>query len=1098
MASAEHGWFRIRAAWNRKPGSFRPRRGRRHKAERKGAAHAGFDVLEPRAMLAADDIVVSLADGRVILRLDDLGGRITDLSTAYSPATNVLTITAASAGTISTGAAGITIADEAIAVNLTKIANFAGLSIVGSAGLDSITIGPRGINLAGVARGAADQGISIDTGAGDADAITIAGPVASKGTGAVGLTTFGTGAGSGIVLAADVTSAKGGQTYAGAVTLATDTSLAAGGTIAFLSTVDGASRLRLAAGRAITLAGAVGSSTPLGGITLAAARSVAVNGAVALDGTGTAAGTSGLVIGASVDNVVFSPANEFNARTITKFGGAGIQFLGGSRGSRITNVSSTGNKLGLLVGPGSYAGTTLTHNVFSDNTGNGVTLDAARGITIGGFAADAGNEIGSNGGYGLAAGRNCAGAVVVGNAIGNNARGPIKDLLASRLAGNTVTQSSTGLRIRLNAVGRAAYLSRQAGRYAFDVAFEADGISARSTGRLDTIAQVVAIDATVGPATGAAQTTEFRRIGTTTYVNAQPLVSSSLSQPWVRLGAGPQRAVAAVNSLVTGLTPLKTLEEIVFPQSVGDAVADESGFRYSTLIGRQSLERILPLSELAAGPVGPDDGLVPVLVWVNRQGAVSRFTAAVDGGTFTVTIRDHGRGVTVTAPSAARTVAVGSAVGRLLFSDGVDAAPGTAAAGGDGGIIFGNGGNGGVGGNGGHAGWIGNGGRGGDGRFGVAGGNGGRGGLLLGDAGDDGDGVTIAASVGNPDTTTGLVNGAVTVSHTTSPGPTYTVAGPTKGSVVIDANGGFTYTPTAMARHAAFLPSATAADRSDTFNVTVTDGYGGSVTVPVTVTIAPAGVSFNFTYGSGAQYWSNDARTVLQAVAVNLAAVIVVAAPVTINYHVTGFNAPGSAQLASGSAALTNDGPGFFGTVAQTKILTGVDANGSVADGQLAWNFAFPWAYGDSVGSHQYDFQATALHELLHTLGFATGSESPPNMDRNWSTYDRFLATSTGQTVVAADGDVNSAFMANFTGGNGGLFFAGPAAVAAAGGPVPLYTPGTWSAGESVTHLAPSGPGASTQVLHPYQTTGPGIRTISPVELAILTDLGYTVTSAPA
>lgn len=1098
MANAEHCWFGIRGGSDRRPGSFRPRRGRRRDMERMGSTRAGFDVLEPRAMLAANDIVVSLAGDRVVLTLDDLGARIADLSTAYSPSTKVLTITAASSGTISTNAAGITVADEEIAVNLTKIRNFAGFSIVGGAGPDSITIGPRGINLAGVARGAANQGVSIDTGEGDTDAITITGPVASKGAGMVGLTTSGRGAGSGVVLAADVTSARGGQTYAGAVTLETDATLSAGGTIAFLSTVDGASRLRLAAGRAITLAGAVGSATPLGGITLAAARSVAVSGAVALDGTGTAAGTSGLVIGANVDNVVFSPADEFNARTITNFGGAGIQFLGGSRGSRIANVSSTGNKLGLLVGPGSYAGTTLTGNVFRDNTGNGVTLEAARGITIGGFAVHAGNEIGSNGGYGLAAGRNCGGSVVVGNAIGDNTRGPIKDFLASRLAGNTVTHGPTGLRIRLNAVGRAAYVSRQAGRYAFDVAFEADGALASSTGRLDTVAEVVAIDATVGSATVAARTTEFRRIGTTTFVNAQPLVSPSLSQPWVRLGPGRQPAVAAVDSLVTGLTPLKTLEEIGFPQSVGDPVADEFGFRYSTVIGRRALERLLPLSELAAGPVGPDDGPVPVLVWVTRQGAVSRFTATVEGGTFTVTIRDYGRGVTVTAPSAARTTAVDSAVGRLLFSDGAGAAPGTAAAGGDGGIIFGNGGNGGVGGNGGHAGWIGNGGRGGDGRIGVAGGHGGRGGLLLGDAGDDGGSVTIAASVGSPDATTGLVSGAVTASHATGTPLTYTVSGPTKGIVVIDANGGFTYAPTSLARHAAFLPSATAADGSDTFQVTVTDGYGGSVAVPVTVSIAPAGVSFAFSYGSGAQYWSTAARTSLQAAAASLASVIVVAAPVTINYGVTGFNAPGSTQLAYGSAALASDGPGFFGTVAQAKILTDVDANGSAADGQLAWNFGYPWAYGDGVGSHQYDFQATALHELLHTIGFVTGSEAPPNMDRNWSTYDRFLSTSTGQAIIDADGDVNAAFTANFTGGNGGLFFAGPAAVAVSGGPVSLATPSTWSAGDSLTHLAPMGPGASTQVMNPYQATGPGVRTISPVELAILTDLGYTVTSSPA
>ena len=36
-------------------------------------------------------------------------------------------------------------------------------------------------------------------------------------------------------------------------------------------------------------------------------------------------------------------------------------------------------------------------------------------------------------------------------------------------------------------------------------------------------------------------------------------------------------------------------------------------------------------------------------------------------------------------------------------------------------------------------------------------------------------------------------------------------------------------------------------------------------------------------------------------------------------------------------------------------------------------------------------------------------------------------------------------YVANLTGGNGGLFFGGPNAVAAFGGPVPLFTPAVWA-----------------------------------------------------
>lgn len=49
----------------------------------------------------------------------------------------------------------------------------------------------------------------------------------------------------------------------------------------------------------------------------------------------------------------------------------------------------------------------------------------------------------------------------------------------------------------------------------------------------------------------------------------------------------------------------------------------------------------------------------------------------------------------------------------------------------------------------------------------------------------------------------------------------------------------FTYRPTTSARHQAARLSATAAEKVDRFAVTVTDGYGGSVTVPVSLRVSP-------------------------------------------------------------------------------------------------------------------------------------------------------------------------------------------------------------------------------------------------------------------
>lgn len=47
------------------------------------------------------------------------------------------------------------------------------------------------------------------------------------------------------------------------------------------------------------------------------------------------------------------------------------------------------------------------------------------------------------------------------------------------------------------------------------------------------------------------------------------------------------------------------------------------------------------------------------------------------------------------------------------------------------------------------------------------------------------------------------------------------------------------YTPTSSARHAAARDQAASTDATDTFNVTVSDGEGGTTSVPVTVQISP-------------------------------------------------------------------------------------------------------------------------------------------------------------------------------------------------------------------------------------------------------------------
>lgn len=103
---------------------------------------------------------------------------------------------------------------------------------------------------------------------------------------------------------------------------------------------------------------------------------------------------------------------------------------------------------------------------------------------------------------------------------------------------------------------------------------------------------------------------------------------------------------------------------------------------------------------------------------------------------------------------------------------------------------------------------------------------------------------TATPRITNVDLTSGLVTGRVSGQDVN--GDTVTYSGSTttaKGSVTVSATGEFSYTPTSDALTAATNPGATAADKQDTFTVTVDDGYGGTTAVAVVVPIgqpAPA------------------------------------------------------------------------------------------------------------------------------------------------------------------------------------------------------------------------------------------------------------------
>ncbi|MGQ9410479.1 Ig-like domain-containing protein [Mycolicibacterium gilvum] len=95
------------------------------------------------------------------------------------------------------------------------------------------------------------------------------------------------------------------------------------------------------------------------------------------------------------------------------------------------------------------------------------------------------------------------------------------------------------------------------------------------------------------------------------------------------------------------------------------------------------------------------------------------------------------------------------------------------------------------------------------------------------------------ATVTKTDSATGAVTG--TLSAVDANGDKITYSGPgstSKGTLVVKGSA-FTYTPTAVARHAASATTASAADKRDTFTITASDGKGGTLPITVTVTVAP-------------------------------------------------------------------------------------------------------------------------------------------------------------------------------------------------------------------------------------------------------------------
>ena len=129
----------------------------------------------------------------------------------------------------------------------------------------------------------------------------------------------------------------------------------------------------------------------------------------------------GVIIQWSSGNTVIGNDIENNAT-------AGVKVIAGRNnliGSATAGNTISGNGQDGLYVQGASNGTKAQGDQISGNTGNGVTLVTALGVTIGGSSTGAGNQIVNNQGYGVYASGVSSGTVVQQNVIAANSAGNV-------------------------------------------------------------------------------------------------------------------------------------------------------------------------------------------------------------------------------------------------------------------------------------------------------------------------------------------------------------------------------------------------------------------------------------------------------------------------------------------------------------------------------------------------------------------------------------------------------------------------------------------------------------------------------------------------
>ena len=258
--------------------------------------------------------------------------------------------------------------------------------------------------------------------------------------------------------------------------------------------------------------------------------------------------------------------------------------------------------------------------------------------------------------------------------------------------------------------------------------------------------------------------------------------------------------------------------------------------------------------------------------------------------------------------------------------------------------------------------------------------------------------VTSGTTVTNP--TNGSVTGAVAVTDADGDTPRYT--GPTSttkgGTVTVDpVTGAYTYTPTEAIRHAAAADGASTADQTDSFEITVSDGHGGTITVPVTVGISSVNTAptagtptvTNVNGGSGVVTGSvaggtdadGDTPRYIAPTSSTKGGTVTVD-PVTGAYTYTPTQAIRHAAAANGATAADRT---------DTFVITVSDGHGGTTTVPVSVSV---------VGTNTAPVAGAVVTGLNHTNGAATGTITGSDSDGDTTVFTAPTTTSKGGTVT--------------------------------------------------------------------------------------------------